>query len=160
MRGGAIRPTALAIALLGSAGVAGASPVPFNAAQVWEFDCVLDTDRDDAAELRLVWNRDAGLARTLSERGNDKGLGLVPGFARTAQHAVHFWMSPATAKFTGAETRDGRYGDWIEGFGPTFISVRSNGEMVITSHDMTGGQATAVSTPGRCTLTGSGLGQE
>jgi len=155
--------TALTVLLL-FYGTAHVNAEPFNNHQVWTFQCNLTALKRDKyspqnkeIDLRIVWNRDANLARTVTPSGNAKGLGVMHGFTDTSQHIVHFWMSPATAKFTGEETRNGRYGGWMEGFGPTVISIRSHGNIAMTRHDIIHGGMKAYSHEGTCKISGHSL---
>ncbi|MCC2098524.1 MAG: hypothetical protein KDJ29_16630 [Hyphomicrobiales bacterium] len=146
------------------AGTAQVNAEPFNNHQVWTFECRLTAlDRegyfptDEDIALHILWNRDADLARTVTPSGNGKGLGVISGFTDSNQNTVHFWMSPATAKFTGEETKNGRYGGWIEGFGPTIISIRSQGHAAMTRHDIIYGEMKAFSSEGTCEISGHSL---
>lgn len=155
--------TALAIATF----IAGSSHLkaePFNNHQIWTFECRLQAlyregyfPKNSEIELHIEWNRDANLARTMTPSGNSKGLGVMRGFTDTSQHMVHFWMSPATAKFTGEETKNGRYGGWLEAFGPTMISIRSQGNVAMTRHDIIDGAMKAYSHEGTCEISGRSL---
>lgn len=82
---------------------------------------------------------------------------MLAGFSDRSEHSVHFWYSPATAKFTGDETKNGRYGDWLEVFGPTMISIRSNGAIAMTTHDIIYGGMKAFSLEGVCEISGHSL---
>lgn len=137
---------------------------PFNNHQVWTFERrlqVLDREgcfpRNSEIGLNIEWNTDANLARTVTPTGNAKGLGVMRGFSDASQHMVHFWMSPATAKFTGEDTKNGRYGGWLEAFGPTMISIRSQGHIAMTRHDITHGGMKAYSHEGTCEISGRSL---
>lgn len=155
--------TALLIAVF-TAGSSHLQAEPFNNHQIWTFECslhALDREgyfpRNGEIGLNIVWNRDANLARTVTPSGNSKGLGVMRGFTDASQHMVHFWMSPATAKFTGEDTKNGRYGGWVEAFGPTMISVRSQGHVAMTRHDITHGGMKAYSHEGICEISGRSL---
>ncbi|WP_425074093.1 hypothetical protein [Sagittula sp. S175] len=154
---------ALAVSFL-LAGVSPANTAPFNDHQIWTFQCVLTNlkreghlPENETSALDIVWNRDANLARTVTPSGNDKGLTVMSGFAGTAKHSVHFLMSPATAKFTGESTKNGRYGGWIEGLGPTIISIPSDGSVAMTSHSIISGGMKAFSHEGTCRIRGRSL---
>ncbi|UYV36922.1 hypothetical protein N4R57_18390 [Rhodobacteraceae bacterium D3-12] len=154
---------ALAVSFL-FAGIAPAKAEPFNNHQIWNFACNLSNlkrdgyspDKEELA-LDIVWNRDANLARSLTPSGNDKGLRVLNGFTDTTQNTVHFLMSPATAKFTGEDTKNGRYGGWVEAFGPTIISIRSDGSAAMTRHDIIYGGIKAFSHEGTCKISGKSL---
>lgn len=155
--------TAIALSLF-VAGTAHVTAEPFNNHQVWTFQCSLTALKREGyfpanyeTDLHIVWNRDANLARTVTPSGNAKGLGVMNGFIDTSQHIVHFWMSPATAKFTGEETKNGRYGGWLEAFGPTIISIRSGGNVAMTRHDIVHGGMKAYSHEGTCEISGHSL---
>ena len=149
------------------AGTAHLSAEPFNNHQVWTFQCTLAAlkrdgyvPRNNEISLQIVWNRDANLARTITPSGNAKGLRVMSGFTDRNQHMVNFVMWPAPAKFTGEETKNGRYGGWIEGLGPTIISIRSHGNIAMTRHDITHGGMKAYSHEGNCEIIGKSLEAE
>ncbi|MBS0123072.1 hypothetical protein [Thetidibacter halocola] len=129
----------------------------FNQAQVWHFDCAEEGQTASEGRFSIVWNRDACLARLTWPNGNGKGLSIIHGFADGAQSSVHFWYSPATAKFTGGETAESRYGGWVEGFGPGFVSIRSSGEIAVTTHDIIYGGMRAFSSEGTCAIEAESL---
>ncbi|MCG7574756.1 hypothetical protein MHM39_14385 [Phaeobacter sp. CNT1-3] len=142
-----------ALLLLGA--VTANAAIPFNSSSVWEMDCVMEPKLSSKpnATFSVIWNRDQSIAHLVWPNGNGKGLREINGFTDTDQHSAHFYYSPATAKLTGQKTKEARYGGWLEGFGPSFFSVRSTGHAVLTNHDIIHGGMKAYSHEGRCTLT-------
>jgi hypothetical protein len=128
----------------------------FNEASVWKISCnsnAADLTRTGSLGcIAVLCNRDAGVATLLFADGNGKRLREIAGFADTSQHSAHFWYSPAIAKITGEATKSGRYRGWIEGFGPSFFSVRTSGEAVWTTHDIIFGGMQARSSEWTCDI--------
>ena len=137
----------------------------FDEMEVWTFNCVVknvpghpaSNAKNKKRKFEIYWNRVNGKAKYLNPNGNGKGIQEIPGFSETPQYTTHFWMSPATAKYTGEETRNSKYGFWLESFGPSMISVRSTGEISITGHDIIYGGMKAFSETGNCEITGENL---
>lgn len=138
----------------------------FNESPAWRFECRLDAvSRGDSwciaptegsscsTAVTITWHRDRGVATLIWGNGDGKGLREVQGFSDgNGQHTVHFWYSPATAKYTAPETAASRYGGWVEGFGPGFVSLRITGEAAMTTHDIIYGGMKALTREGRCTV--------
>lgn len=132
----------------------------FNENSTWEFSCTVKNvpghpatnSPNEQRQIKITWFRDAGHARILYPNGNGKGLREIPGFAETNQNSAHFWMSPATSKYTGEETKNSQYGGWIEAFGPTMVSLRSTGAIAITRHDIIYGGMKPFSETGHCVI--------
>ncbi|WP_299769072.1 hypothetical protein [uncultured Pseudoteredinibacter sp.] len=133
---------------------------PFNKSAMWEFECEVQefpphpagNPTKKISKMKITWFRDSGHAKLIYPNGNGKGLREIPGFSNAGQYTAHFWMSPATSKYTGDETRNSKYGGWIESFGPAMVSIRSSGEIAITRHDIIYGGMKPFSEVGNCKI--------